>query len=310
MKSKSPILSPKEELAAWNAWKEICFIDGCPPEQRDYLRRRVIFRINEELQKYYPGEQWNSRISPNEMIIEFDLFLAYKNGLPAESGISKKPRHHFKRHKDFIWYKLNCSSDPPMQVLNGILLGSKGKIMDVVRKLLKTYYQIREERVPHAKSGKTVRRLIRTESLHEPLQENEGNSYTLEERIASAQAAPDELAAQNLEDMRNALSRLVATLTKEGKLVLLAKLLMINASEPSLARALGRGKSTAYALLKQVQEKVQRWYLNNDDVPKIVTVEAHQIFCELLIAALQQNASPEAQNFLHKVQKIRAGASC
>ena len=303
-------ITPEDELAAWNTWKKICFIDGCPPEQREYLRRRVISRVNEELQKYYPDERWDDRISPDEMIIEFDLFLAYKDGLPLESGTSKMPRHNFKQHKDFLWHKLSLSSDPPMQVLNGRILGPKGMITDMVRKLIKTYYQVSEERVPCGTNGKTVRRLIRTRSLQAPLQASEDANYKLEEHIASDQLPPDELLAQNIDDMRKALERLVATLTKEEKLVLLAKLLKVNASAPSLARAIGRSKSTACALSNQVQEKVQRWYQRNDDVPKLVTVEVHQAFCELLITSLQHDVSPEEQSFLREVQQIRTGTCC
>ena len=44
-------------------------------------------------------------------------------------------------------------------------------------------------------------------------------------------------------------------------------------------------------------------------MPKLMTVEVHQIFCDLLMTALEQNASPEVQDFLREVQKIRAGAS-
>jgi hypothetical protein len=302
-------IAPEDELAAWNAWKKICFIDGCPPEQREYLRRRVIYRVNEELQKYYPDEYWDDRISPDEMVIEFDLFLAYKDGVPLEPGTSKMPRHNFKQHKDFLWHKLSLSSDPPMQVLNGRLLGSKGMVMDVVRKLIKTYYQVREEGMIHEESGKKVRRMIRTRSLQEPLREGEDAGYTLGERLASDQATPDKLLAQNLEDVRKALECLVATLTREEQLVLLASLLKINASAALLTQVLGRGKSTTCAMSKQVLEKIQQWWRNNDDMPKLMTVEVHQIFCDLLMTALEQNASPEVQDFLREVQKIRAGAS-
>lgn len=313
MKSKTSTLTPEAELAAWNTWKDICFVDGCPPKQRAYLRRRIFSRMNEELQKYNLGAHWDNRISPDEMIIEFDLFLAYKDGLPREAGadpgVATAQRHHFKQHKDFLWHKLSLSNDPPMQVLNGRLLGPRGVMMDVIRKLIKTHYQVKEELVPRGENGKTVRRLKRFRSLQEPLQASGSDLYTLEDRLAADQAAPDEHASRNIEDVRNALNRLIASLSRAEKLVLLAKLLQINASTPSLLRALGRGKSTVFVLQKQVQDKIQQWYQGNDDVPNVVTVEVHQIFCDQLMIALQQKASPEAQNFLCQMRQIRAGAS-
>jgi len=306
MKSETPTFTPEEELAAWNAWKEICFVDGCPPKQRAYLRRRIFSRINEELQKYNLGAHGDNVISPDEMIIEFDLFLAYKDGLPREAGVTTVQRHHFKQHKDFLWHKLSCSNDPLMQVLNGKLLGPRGVIMDVIRKLIKTHYQVRDERIPRGENGKTVRRLRRFRSLQEPLPGSGSDLYTLEDRLAANQAASDELAAGNIEDVRSALNRLIASLSRAEKLVLLAKLLQINAAAPSLLRALGRGKSTVFVLQKQVQDKIQQWYQGNDDVPKIVTSEAHQIFCDQLMIALQQNSSAEVQNFLCEMRQIRA----
>ena len=160
--------------------------------------------------------------------------------------------------------------------------------------------------MPRGENGKTVRRLRRFRSLQEPLPGSGSDLYTLEDRLAADQAASDELAAGNIEDVRSALNHLIASLSRAEKLVLLAKLLQINASTPSLLRALGRGKSTVFVLQKQVQDKIQQWYQGNDDVPKIVTSEAHQIFCDQLMIALQQNSSAEVQNFLCEMRQIRA----
>lgn len=309
MDSKVSVQRPDEELAAWNAWKEICFVDGCPPEQRSYLRRRIIAKMTRELRKYGIDTGRDHWLSDDELVSEFDLFLACKDGASAEGGGSKSgglSRRQFKQHKDYIWNKLQESKDPPMQVLNGILLGPRSIIMDVLRKVLRSHYSTREVRLIDRNTGSKVRRLQRLKSLQEPLEGVDGRSDTLEERLADKQPTPDTLAGENAAELKITLQQLVQTLSREEKLVLLANLLRINASAPSVSRVLRRGKSTACALLRQVQEKVQHWYQTCDDIPKCVTVEMHQIFCDLLVAGLQQETAPAIRDFLRLVWEIRS----
>ncbi|MFA6929690.1 MAG: hypothetical protein WCT05_05140 [Lentisphaeria bacterium] len=315
MDSKASPQRPEEELAAWNAWKKICFVDGCPPEQRSYLRRRIIAKMTHELRKYGIDTGRDHWLSDDELVSEFDLFLACKDGASPEGGGSESgrvanglSRRQFKQHKDYIWNKLQGSKDPPMQVLNGILLGPRSIIMDVLRKVLRSHYSTREVRLIDRNTGTKVRRLQRLKSLQEPLEGADGRSDTLEERLADKQPTPDALAGENSAELKITLQLLVQTLSREERLVLLAKLLRINASAPSVSRVLGRGKSTVCALLRQVQEKVQHWYQTSEDIPKCVTVEMHQIFCDLLVAGLQQETSPAIQDFLRQVWEIRSDA--
>ena len=305
MTSTQTKIEPAEELAAWNAWKKICFVDGCPPAQRAYLRRRIIARITQELKKYQLGEQWENRLDDDEIISEFDLFLAYRDGLPGIIREQAVARHQFKQHKDYIWHKLNHSADPPMKVLNGYLLGPRGMIMDVLRKLLKTHYLMRDIVIVDPKSGKEVRRLQAAESLQAPIVGSAHAAYTLEARLANEQLAPDQMTEENSEETHDALASLIKTLDKEEKLLLLAQLLRINFSAPAFTQALGKGKSTAYALAQKMQEKIQAWYRKNDN-SGLATLETHQTLCRLLLTQLQEETATCIQEFLRLAEECLA----
>lgn len=308
MKADDATLTPEEELAAWDAWKDICFVDGCLPSARRYLRRRIIDKMRRELSKCGIDLRKDNRLNADELITVFDQFLSSKDGTPAglAGGQPKgsmlsagKPRRVFKQHKEYVWSKVASSSDPPMQVINGLLLGPRGMVMDVFRRVMKDYYSAQAVRIVNEESGKIVRRYQRPVSLQETSDTLDGQGRTQEEQLAdSLLPPPDEQAMQAREELKEALSGLVRALSIDEKVVLLGSLLELKASDPHVCQAIGRQKSTACALQKSVLGKLQQWYQTSEDAPGALTIALYHVLRELLIDDLGQAARPAVTDFL------------
>ena len=103
---------------------------------------------------------------------------------------------------------------------------------------------------------------------------------------------------QARDELWAALAGLVQALSNHEKVVLLASILGLKASDPKVCLAIRRQKSTACALLKSVQEKLQQWYQTSEDAPRTLTSAAHHVLCELLVADLRLVAAPAITVFL------------
>lgn len=306
----SSTLSTEEELAAWNAWKKICFVDGCPPEARSYLRRRIISKMlrllvnNGALDRHDCLDTYGQYgpVDDHDIIQAFDLFranndqpvIADQDSNPTNaSELSGLARRQYKEHKDFVWAKIAASNDPPMKVINGMLLGPRGIINEVCNELIKSYFPAFSARVIQQESQKAVRRFFYAQSIDQPVADNDAR--TLGDMIVDELALPpDRSAAENDTEYACIAHELIATLSQEEKIILLAMLHHISASTVQLCRAVGRQKSTCCKLAAALPQKLSRWLTQSDDRPPMNSSFLFAIRAGLVHALQEQ--SPHEKN--------------
>lgn len=308
-------LTPSQELAAWDEWKDICFVDGCPPWARNYLRRRIIDKMTLLLQRTGVAVGANTLLDDDEMISLFDQFLAYKDNAPV--GIDRgrrtpapvsdgRARQQFKQHKDYVWGKKAASSDPPMKVLNGKLLGPCGVIMDVIDWVLEKHCPGHFVTYRDPKTGKRIKRFKSSTSLHKPINDSQ-TEMTLEESLADKRlASPDEQVMHSASELQAIYSNLMEILSRQEQVVLLAYFLQIKASAPCVCAAIQRQKSAACAMLNGVQRKLSAWSQCETTAMSAPTLETYHALCKLLFTALSLKPTAEEQDFLEYAKRIYA----
>lgn len=167
--------SPEENealLKAWNNWKDLCCIRGLG----ENIEGRVIGTRHEQemlanlvksafKRKLYPysaqlgngKSSYGDEFDDLDTALEFDAALReykgatrYKRGHQGEKGFERKK----KAWKDLVWQAIVQSSDSPLQVIHGKLLGSRGVISQVAEEWLMKTYSCRL--IKDRKTGKKV----------------------------------------------------------------------------------------------------------------------------------------------------------
>lgn len=319
-------LSPEEELAAWNTWKKICFVDGCPPAVRSYLQRRIVSKMLRLLVNNGALERrdcLNSNgqygpVSDHDIIQAFDLFRASKDQptcadqhsnravAPEQShGLS---RRQYKEHKDFVWAKIGASADPPMKVINGMLLGPRGMINEVCNDLIESYFPAFRARVIHQESQKTVRRFFYAQSIDQQVADNDAR--TLGDMIVDELALPpDQAAAENDVEYAYHAHELIAILSQEEIIILLAMLHGIKASAAELCKAVGRQKTTCCRLAAALPQKLSSWLAQSSGRPAM-NVSFFLALRAVLVHALQEQSThnQNIRDFLAMITALPAAA--
>lgn len=160
--------SEAEQMRAWNAWKDVCWVHGVgkqrgdlPPVGTDKDEAILVSLISNAFKKKIrpyarllesvDGE--SSPLGDLDFAQEFDDALVayklsetpgherYKKGHYGEPGYERKA----KAWKDFVWAAVAASDDPPTQVINGKLIGPTGVINQVVEDWLLANYSCRDE---------------------------------------------------------------------------------------------------------------------------------------------------------------------
>ena len=313
MSMDNATLPPNQELAAWDEWKDTCFVDGCSPWARNYLRRRIVDKMTRLLKRKGVAVGAGTLLDDDELIALFDQFLAYKDNAPV--GIDRgrrtpapacdgRSRHEFKEHKDHVWGKMAASSDPPMKVLNGKLLGPRGVIVDVIDWVLEKHCPGHVVTCRDPKTGKTLEWFQDSRSLHEPVNDSQ-TEITLGDTLADDRfAPPDEQAMHSATELQAVYSSLVEALSRQEQVVLLALLLRINASAPCICEAIQRRESTACNMRNKVLQKLLAWSKCQTIAMPAVTLETHQALCELLFTALSIKTTAKEQKFLEYAKFI------
>lgn len=308
-------LSSEQELAAWDKWKEICFIGGCPEEARTYLRRRVIYAMRELLKKI-GSEDHNVQVNGDDIVMAFDLFMAYKDGAPVDIGVARrsasgsppdsaKGRSAYTQHKDYIWHKMLASSDPPMKVLNGKLLGPQGIIMDVCEWLIKKHFMVFQKTKVDKVTGERKRRFGFYTSLDAPLTDD-SDTTSGENQASDIFPAPDQAAAESELELEQIAQKLLGTLKVDEKTVLLAMLSNMNCSAPELCAALGRQKSASCQLASRLTQRLRSW--NNSDAEVPWGMSFYTTLVAALYAELRQQKSQTQgmKDFLATIERLQS----
>lgn len=304
-----------EELTAWNQWKRVCHVNGCDDKEKKYLRSRVVSKLSRELRKCGVDLASDSRLNADDLVSEFDMYLVCKKTTAKQETESEKSQEevksqpHFKEYKDHVWRKVAGSDDPPMKVINGMLLGDRSVAMEVVRNIMRKYFGAQTARVVQEVSGQIVRRQVMPRSLHNDEDTQRPGQKSWEEMLADTiLPKPDEMAMQNKRELANSMRNILETLSLAEKIVLLADLRQVSISDKIVCNALHCGKSTACALAKQVREKLARWRNQSLDAPRVMTLEVYEVLCEMITTELVQSQKPEIRHFLRQVECLTSFA--
>ncbi|NMA44961.1 MAG: hypothetical protein GX945_00210 [Lentisphaerae bacterium] len=317
--SDNDCLSSEQEMAAWDKWKEICFIDGCPDAERTYLRRRVIYSMRELLLKKRAisnlAQFDDALVNDDDIVTAFDLFMAYKDGAPVDIGITRrsapdtppdaaKGRSAYTRHKEHIWKKMLASSDPHLKVLNGKLLGPMGIIQDVSDWLIEKYFPAYKKRKVQEETGKYIRRFEYCTSMDSPLTED-SDSTLGDLLVDDSIVTPDQAAAGSAHEFGEVAQRLLGILDNSEKAILLALLCEMNCSAPELCAALGRQKSAACEMAGKLKQRLHDWLADND-AETLWDMDFYKILVAALVADLRQQKpqTKDMKDFLATITQL------
>lgn len=149
-------------LAAWNAWKEVCWVHGLGKPRGDLpvvgsaedeqLLAKMI--RNAFLRKLTPFKEQLADSKGNiALLTDLDCAQEFDNALIEYENIDRRDRRFLgdgevhlrqkKAWKDFVWVSLATSDDPPLKVIIGQLLGAKGVIHQVVEDWLFANFSVR-----------------------------------------------------------------------------------------------------------------------------------------------------------------------
>ena len=111
-------------------------MDACDESNRAILRREIIWAYHRKL--YGIGVADMLGVNDGGKVNSFDddeCIMAFDHGLLEMSEPGDKTRK--KAFKDYVWLCANESSDPPLKVIRGKLVGNRGVINGIVEKHLK-----------------------------------------------------------------------------------------------------------------------------------------------------------------------------
>ena len=150
------------KLAAWNAWKEVCWVHGLGKprgglpivgtEADEKLLARSI--RNAFLRKLAPFKAQLADSKGNiALLTDLDCAQEFDNALIEYEMTDRRDKRflddgqlHLKQKKawkDLVWVSIAASDDPPLKVIIGQLLGSKGVINQVVEDWLIANFSVR-----------------------------------------------------------------------------------------------------------------------------------------------------------------------
>ena len=171
MADNSPEMNARR-LAAWNAWKEVCWVHGLgksrgdnlpvvgTAEEETLLADMIGNAFRRQLNPYMPqleaivGRDYFSNIDYAQ---EFDAALCeyehvdrYVKGCHGDKTKLRKK----KSWKNIVWHEVTQSKDPPLKVILGRLLSARsGVIRDLVTEWIFANFSCDEKK---AKDGKRV----------------------------------------------------------------------------------------------------------------------------------------------------------
>lgn len=154
MSDKPEKESPEKKrkiLGAWQEWKERCAVNACSAENKSLLQGEIKSGFQRKLNRFagaFMSRDERFDFGDVDYATEFDSALYEYEHREEEGhkiydkGFFGDPNHvrKAKAWKDFTWDTASKSSDPPLQVIRGKLVGSVGIINDIVENFLAQNY--------------------------------------------------------------------------------------------------------------------------------------------------------------------------
>jgi hypothetical protein len=209
------------DLQFWVEWKQRCALGLCSQETICGLRRFAEIRFRHFLRKYVHRTNLGHDQSLPVATDAWHLF---------ETHLTLKTSGQGKQYKDWLFARLQNSSDPPLAVIQG---GATLLMRDVVREHLRKEF-----------SPSTV------QSLNQPCV-NEGFEFTLEDLLPGRLDPAREAEQREFEKLaRVGANTFFEQMNQRERIGFLAKQLDIPLAHPAVQTAAGCGKSMVHAAFR------------------------------------------------------------
>ena len=279
-------------LAAWNEWKVVCSIEGLAEqgkqEYRDVLANTVVNAFRRKAAKLLGFEE-AGQLPPEECIQEFDSALVLREHAPGDNRQTGKERQK-KVWKDFVWGKVSESSEPPLKVIHGMLVGPLGVMCAIVEEYVRNNYSgfLKE----HG--------FIGTISTNEEIFGKDGSSVTIEDLLE----APKKLIDAEEQAIEDELEKLMRDrFSREELACLCAKGNAIAMTNRELLNFCGFESSKANEVCCEALEKLEKMILElfPEDESHVVCASLENVLKKLLSAekgahGLLMEVDKEAKN--------------
>ncbi len=177
-------------LEAWNEWKTVCSILGCSKENSLILAKLVGDSFRQKLASVihnpYPVDDIQT------CALAFDMGIIEKASFPGidkRTGLERKK----KNYKDVAWQKTEKSSDAPLRVIHGVLIGPHGIINDIVKSYVEKEYGY------DWLNSEGKRFLVHHQSINVPMEGRDGSTAEWGDFINDLCTPPEELDDSDLE---------------------------------------------------------------------------------------------------------------
>ena len=276
------------ELAAWNAWKDVCWVHGLgrqlehgkpvvgTSEQEAILAKKINWAFRKKLAAFGNcfeaeglkigddvdfAEEFDAALREFEVTEINGEILSQDRRCKGEAR-ARKPKHW----KDDVWHAIAESEDAPLAVIRGKLLGKRGVINDIVENWILKNYSARIRRVKN-EEGKLVDALIfysqDAEQESPPddyVRLNADGEITTEMADADGGNVSEEEGREDSMDLDRIMPEAIDKKFKESLSVKICCILLADAyrialyADEEVLSALGIRKSTANSLLKKASE--------------------------------------------------------
>lgn len=108
-------MSEHNGLDAWIEWKEICAIEKCTKESKNFLNNRADTVLRYNIKRFSYSSLSFKDFMKNSAFAYFEMYAL------TTIYTEKKPELQGKSYKEGLFYKLANSFDNPMKVINGQL---------------------------------------------------------------------------------------------------------------------------------------------------------------------------------------------
>ena len=154
--------SNAQRLAAWNAWKEVCWVHGLGKPRGELPivgtadDERLLAKTirNAFLRKLSPFKKQLADSDGNiSLLADIDCAQEFDNALVEYEHVDRRDKRFLddgqvhlrkkKSWKDDVWRAIAASKDHPIKVISGKLLGPDGIINDIVEDWLSATFSVR-----------------------------------------------------------------------------------------------------------------------------------------------------------------------
>lgn len=302
-----PELTEQQKLEAWCEWKKWCSVlrvkNPCPTDEEiadgkadmlssDVRKRYYEYLGNDIIRGAIPDgdsdyRRWlQYQDERNDFLSCFDLFMKSEKKSETEEFAGRSVTY-----KDYIFHKMQNSSDPPLKVLHGKITGPRGYIRDIIKD-----YIIRNQatisKIPNSDAFLAVSNKV---SADERINEDSGLTYgdmlSSSDRNIEGYIDPAEV------------QTFCAALSQTEKAIMVAVSNNIALDSPELQTLTGLKKTSLYEVMNRLMVRL-RFALRNAGMS---TREESGRFMESVTEFIFSSLSAEktALPFLKLVQKTQ-----